>query len=218
MGGGGGENVFLFVPNIIGYARLVLAAASFCLMPQRPGPAAACYGLSQLLDAIDGHAARSLGQGTRFGAMLDMLTDRLSALCLLLNLALLYPAAAPFFQLSAALDVASHWLHTHCTALQGGQSHKAVGGEVHPLLRLYYGSRPLLFLLCAGNEGFYCCLYLLHFGEGPSVFPGGPGLFRVGLWLGTPPAALKLGLNLLQLGGAARRLAAIDAAERPKTR
>ncbi|XP_049652701.1 LOW QUALITY PROTEIN: CDP-diacylglycerol--inositol 3-phosphatidyltransferase [Accipiter gentilis] len=213
-----GDNVFLFVPNLIGYARLVLAAISFYLMPRSPGPAAACYGLSALLDAVDGQAARLLGQGSRLGAMLDMLTDRLATMGLLLNLALLYPAAAPLFQLSTALDVASHWLHMHCTTLEGGRSHKAVGGEGHPLLRLYYNSRPLLFLLCAGNEGFYCCLYLLHFGEGPPVVPGGPGLFRVGVWLGTPLAALKAALNLLQLGGAARRLAALDAPPRPKER
>ncbi|KAM9593315.1 CDP-diacylglycerol--inositol 3-phosphatidyltransferase [Morphnus guianensis] len=166
-----GDNVFLFVPNLIGYPGWRWAAVSFYLMPRSPGPAAACYGLSALLDAIDGQAARLLGQGSRLGAMLDMLTDRLSTMGLLLNLALLYPAAAPLFQLSTALDVASHWLHMHCTTLEGGESHKAVGGEGHPLLRLYYSSRPLLFLLCAGNEGFYCCLYLLHFGEGPPAPP-----------------------------------------------
>ena len=32
--------------------------------------------LSGLLDAVDGHAARLLGQSSKFGAMLDMLTDR----------------------------------------------------------------------------------------------------------------------------------------------
>ncbi|XP_063177901.1 CDP-diacylglycerol--inositol 3-phosphatidyltransferase [Chroicocephalus ridibundus] len=46
MAGGESVNVFLFVPNLIGYARLALAAASFYLMPQRPGPAAACYALA----------------------------------------------------------------------------------------------------------------------------------------------------------------------------
>ncbi|XP_057284351.1 CDP-diacylglycerol--inositol 3-phosphatidyltransferase [Pezoporus wallicus] len=212
----GGDNVFLFVPNVIGYFRIALAAASFYLMPTAPGPAAACYGLSGLLDAVDGHAARALGQGSRLGAMLDMLTDRLSSMCLLLNLALLYPTAAPLFQLSMALDVASHWLHMHCTTLEGGRSHKAVGGTTHPVLRLYYSSKALLFLLCAGNEGFYGCLYLLHFGEGPAVLPGGPGLFRAGLWVTAPLALLKGALNLVQLGGAARRLAAIDRAERAK--
>ncbi|OWK50452.1 Protein spinster 1 [Lonchura striata] len=62
----GGENVFLFVPNLIGYARILLAAVSFWLMPTRPGPAAACYGAAALLDAVDGHAARALGQGTGY--------------------------------------------------------------------------------------------------------------------------------------------------------
>ncbi|XP_068855104.1 CDP-diacylglycerol--inositol 3-phosphatidyltransferase-like isoform X2 [Aphelocoma coerulescens] len=176
----GGDNVFLFVPNLIGYARILLAAVSFWLMPQRPGPAAACYALAGLLDAVDGHLARLLGQGSRLGAMLDMLTDRLSSMCLLLNLALLYPRWAPLLQLAMALDVASHWLHMHWSTLQGASSHKAVGGEGHPLLRRYYQSRALLFLLCAGNEGFYCCLYLLHWGEGPAVFPGGLGLARAG--------------------------------------
>ena len=32
--------------------------------------------LTGLLDAVDGHAARLLGQSSKFGAMLDMLTDR----------------------------------------------------------------------------------------------------------------------------------------------
>ncbi|XP_030825735.1 CDP-diacylglycerol--inositol 3-phosphatidyltransferase [Camarhynchus parvulus] len=196
--GGDVRSVFLFVPNLIGYARILLAAVSFWLMPTRPGPAAACYGLAGLLDAVDGHTARALGQGSRLGAMLDMLTDRLSSLCLLLNLALLYPQWAGLFQLSMALDVASHWLHMHWWAGPRGQS------------------RPLLFLLCAGNEGFHCCLYLLYWGEGPRAFPAGPGLFRLLLWLSAPLAALKSFLNLLQLGGALRGVAALDAAERAR--
>ena len=36
----------------------------------------ACYILSGFLDAFDGHAARAFNQSTKFGAMLDMLTDR----------------------------------------------------------------------------------------------------------------------------------------------
>ncbi|XP_065715604.1 CDP-diacylglycerol--inositol 3-phosphatidyltransferase [Patagioenas fasciata] len=212
--GGKGENVLLFAPNVIGYARVALAAASFWLMPSRPGPAAALYGASAALDAVDGAVARRLHQGTRFGAMLDMLTDRLSSMCLLVNLALLYPATAALFQLSMALDIASHWLHLHCTTLEGGASHKNVGGEGHWLLRLYYTHKPVLFVVCAGNEAFYCALYLLRFGDGPRVLPGGPGLFRLLLWVATPMAALKFLLNLLQLGGAAARLAALDAAAR----
>ena len=113
------ENVFLFVPNLIGYGRIVLALLryrghlgllkqniiwltqripnyrthfSFWFMPTNYVMAAWCYILSGrntwesieywsdynvgLLDAVDGHAARLLGQSSKFGAMLDMLTDR----------------------------------------------------------------------------------------------------------------------------------------------
>lgn len=50
---------------------------------------------------------------TKFGAMLDMLTDRCATMCLLVNLSLLYPSYTFLFQLSMTLDVASHWLHLH---------------------------------------------------------------------------------------------------------
>lgn len=55
--------------------------------------------------------------------MLDMLTDRCSTMCLLVNLALLYPRATLLFQLSMSLDVASHWLHLHRSALVLGTEH-----------------------------------------------------------------------------------------------
>lgn len=51
--------------------------------------------------------------------MLDMLTDRCSTMCLLVNLALLYPRATLLFQLSMSLDVASHWLHLHRSEVLG---------------------------------------------------------------------------------------------------
>jgi CDP-diacylglycerol--inositol 3-phosphatidyltransferase len=51
--------------------------------------------------------------GTKFGAMFDMLVDRCSTMCLCFVLAMFYPKWALFFQLWAAIDVASHWLHLH---------------------------------------------------------------------------------------------------------
>ncbi|CAB1341407.1 unnamed protein product [Coregonus sp. 'balchen'] len=110
------ENIFLFVPNLIGYARIVLALLAFYLMPCCPVPAVFFYLLSALLDAFDGHAARALNQGTKFGAMLDMLTDRCATMCLLVNLALLYPSYTFLFQISMSLDISSHWLHLHSVA------------------------------------------------------------------------------------------------------
>lgn len=208
------ENIFLFVPNLIGYARIVFAIISFYFMPCCPLTASSFYLLSGLLDAFDGHAARVLNQGTRFGAMLDMLTDRCATMCLLVNLALLYPRATLLFQLSMSLDVASHWLHLHSSVVRGSESHKMIDLSGNPVLRIYYTSRPALFTLCAGNELFYCLLYLFHFSEGPLV--GSVGLFRMGLWITAPIALLKSLISVIHLITAARNMAALDAADRSR--
>ena len=109
------ENVFLFVPNLIGeltpphrttrlflcslfrrsfacrvgstvpfiaisgcegYTRVILAALAMHYMNHHPKYSTVAYCISQLLDAVDGHAARYLGQASKFGAVLDMVTDR----------------------------------------------------------------------------------------------------------------------------------------------
>lgn len=45
-------------------------------MPYHPNVCTLLYGVSCLLDAVDGQAARALGQTSKFGAVLDMVTDR----------------------------------------------------------------------------------------------------------------------------------------------
>ena len=52
------ENIFMFIPNLIGYGRIFLALLSFWFMPTNHIAAGWCYILSGLLDAFDGHAAR----------------------------------------------------------------------------------------------------------------------------------------------------------------
>ncbi|KAM9305802.1 CDP-diacylglycerol--inositol 3-phosphatidyltransferase isoform 2-T2 [Gastrophryne carolinensis] len=211
------ENIFLFVPNLIGYARILFAFVAFYFMPTSPLVASTFYLLSGLLDAFDGHAARALNQGTKFGAMLDMLTDRCATMCLLVNLSLLYPSCTLLFQLSMSLDIASHWLHLHSSTLKGSDSHKTIDLSGNPVLRLYYTSRPVLFLMCAGNELFYCMLYLLHFTEGPAGGRlGSMGLFRLILWISCPVSLLKSGISLLHLVTASCNMAALDRAERAK--
>ncbi|XP_048373203.1 CDP-diacylglycerol--inositol 3-phosphatidyltransferase isoform X1 [Sphaerodactylus townsendi] len=210
------ENIFLFVPNLIGYARIIFAFIAFYFMPTSHLTASFFYLLSGFLDAFDGHAARVLNQGTRFGAMLDMLTDRCATMCLLVNLAMLYPESALWFQLSMSLDVASHWLHLHSTVVKGGESHKSIDLSGNPVLRLYYSSRAVLFTMCAGNELFYCMLYLLCFGEGPEILPGSVGLYRLVLWVSTPVAITKSLISLVHLICASCNMAALDTAERSK--
>ncbi|MED6238124.1 hypothetical protein ATANTOWER_009603 [Ataeniobius toweri] len=202
------ENIFLFVPNLIGYARVVLALLSFFLMPCCPWPAVFCYLLSALLDAFDGHAARALNQSTKFGAMMDMLTDRCATMCLLVNLSLLYPSYTFLFQLSMCLDIASHWLHLHSSTLKGSGSHKTIDLSGNPVLRLYYTSKPVLFVMCAGNELFFCLLYILHHIEDPAAW-----LFQL-LGVCGIICLLKSSISVLHLITASQNMAALDASER----
>ncbi|XP_034045950.1 CDP-diacylglycerol--inositol 3-phosphatidyltransferase [Thalassophryne amazonica] len=204
------ENIFLFVPNLIGYARVVLALVAFYLLPCCPWPAVFCYLLSGLMDSFDGHAARALNQSTKFGAMLDMLTDRCATMCLLVNLSLLYPKYTFLFQLSMCLDIASHWLHLHSSVIQGSASHKTIDLSGNPILRLYYTSKPVLFVMCMGNELFFCLLYILYHIEQPAAWfyclHGICGIICL----------LKSGISLLHLITASKNMAALDAAEREK--
>jgi len=91
------ETVLLYVPNLIGYARVVMALASFAVMMTlvdddgtsdnnewtRAVAAVLLYVMAFAGDLFDGMAARRLGQTSSFGGVLDMVTDRCSTLGLL---------------------------------------------------------------------------------------------------------------------------------------
>eukprot|EP00118_Oscarella_pearsei_P012863 m.97926 g.97926 ORF g.97926 m.97926 type:complete len:89 (+) comp36967_c1_seq7:493-759(+) len=82
-------------------------------------------------------------------------------------LVVFYQEYALLFQFLCALDVASHWLLMYSTLLRGESNHKTTVATSNPILRLYYTSRSVLFVMCSGNELFFAMLYLLHFSEGP---------------------------------------------------
>lgn len=104
-------STWLFVPNIIGYVRILTGAAAFYYAPDASQWSAAfwLYAVSYSLDALDGVAARALGQTSQFGAVLDMVTDRFCTAGLLAVLAALYPASAHLFLWLMMLDIVSHW-------------------------------------------------------------------------------------------------------------
>lgn len=169
------ENIFLFLPNLIGYARIVLAIASLYYMPLHPRTCSFLYSVSCLLDALDGLAARRYNQSTTFGAVLDMVTDRCTTSCLLVFLASAFPRWSIVFQGLISLDLASHYIHMYATLTMGssGQSHKKVDSSRSYVLHLYYTNRTVLFLFCALNELFFIALYLLSFSSpllSPSLF------------------------------------------------
>lgn len=167
------ENIFLFWPNVIGYIRIVLAVASLYYMPLHPRTCSGLYSVSCLLDALDGYAARFFEESTRFGAVLDMVTDRCTTACLLVFLSSAWPRWALLFQGLISLDLASHYIHMYATLIMSGSetSHKSVDRSRSWILNLYYTNKTVLFIFCALNETFFIALYLLSFSS-PYLSPG----------------------------------------------
>lgn len=162
-------SVFLFVPNIIGYIRVVLCLVSLYYMPSDPLKTVVLYITSAGLDAVDGYAARYFHQESQFGAVLDMVTDRCGITVMNMGLAVLYPQYAILFQLYVFVDIGSHWAHT-ANSVGKGSHHKEQNHNF--LLRLYYTNRLVLFFVCSVNECFFVLLYMLNWTKGPQVYAG----------------------------------------------
>jgi hypothetical protein len=69
------HGVVWFVPNIMCYARIVLALASLFTASHNPMATVSLWLLSGSLDLFDGMAARWLNQCSTFGAALDVIAD-----------------------------------------------------------------------------------------------------------------------------------------------
>lgn len=110
--------VWLFVPNLIGYARVISGVAAFyyAFNPATFSTFVYLYMISYALDAVDGVAARRLGQASKFGAVLDMVTDRVCTAGLLAVLAHFYvhdECNRTYYIWAMILDVGSHWLQMY---------------------------------------------------------------------------------------------------------
>eukprot|EP00955_Chlamydomonas_euryale_P057884 356917-Chlamydomonas_euryale.AAC.6 len=174
-GGGGGDgkpnpagffsrhqNIFLYVPNLIGYARLAAVIYSFAIAFVDPLRCLAFYFLSFACDELDGRFARMLGQTSTLGAVLDMVTDRLATTGLLLILAaqhsqLVLPAILLIF-----LDIFSHWFQMYTSMLLGAASHKDTGSRSW-LVSFYYSNRIFMGFCCVCCEVLYLSAYALAF-------------------------------------------------------
>lgn len=155
--------IYWLIPNLIGYLRIALVVTAFCICFNYPYWFVGLYGASQLLDGLDGYVARRLQQTTVYGAMLDMMLDRVSTTALLVILAKFYPVYTRWFIVIMLLDIVSHFLHVYSSLLHGKRSHKTISTDQHWLLKLYYDSKLVLFILCVGSEACLLWMYLWHF-------------------------------------------------------
>ncbi|KAG2702911.1 hypothetical protein I3843_06G106200 [Carya illinoinensis] len=153
-------SVYLYIPNIIGYIRILMNCLAFAVCFSNKKLFSILYLISFVCDALDGYFARKLNQVSTFGAVLDMVTDRISTACLLVILSQVYRPGLIFLSL-LALDIASHWLQMYSTFLFGRASHKDVKDSTNWLFKAYYGNRIFMAYCCVSCEVLYIVLFLV---------------------------------------------------------
>ena len=139
------SDVLLYIPNIIGYSRVLFTLCSFVIMlavdnnntssyssssdssSLWPFIAISLYIASFVGDLFDGLIARKLNQTSEFGSLLDMITDRCSTMGLLFVLSsskyysnkdyeFRYPIYKLTFLSLTLLDISSHWCQMYSTS------------------------------------------------------------------------------------------------------
>lgn len=228
------NQVLLYVPNLIGYTRVLCALCSYLLMACAPDSlwllAILLYLANFVGDLIDGWAARKLGQCSSFGGVLDMVTDRCATAGLLFILAGEYaeidaPLPFPVFKITflilLLLDISSHWVQMH-SSLALGVHHKSAEGnkEKNILVRWFYQYYWFFGYLCVGAEFTYILLYvLLHFptDDSSSVINIVRRSLQGLLLICIPGCLAKQVVNVAQLLSSCRAIAQHDANSASKT-
>lgn len=218
-------DVLLYIPNVIGYSRVVFTLTSYALVltdAESYWALATCLYLASFVgDLFDGWVARKLNQTSSFGGVLDMITDRCSTLGFLYILAETYRAVdeslgAPYFRALflalILLDISSHWCQMYAS-LSCGQHHKSEEGNKgrNFLVRWFYKYYWFFGYLCVGAEFTYILLFLLQ-----HVPDHARALIQIGLVVCVPGCAAKQAVNAAQLASSCYAIAAFDAEQKQK--
>jgi CDP-diacylglycerol--inositol 3-phosphatidyltransferase len=222
------SNVLWFVPNIIGYARVLMTLSGFFIMTAFPAQwltGILLYVGSFVGDLVDGAVARKLHQTSSFGGVLDMITDRCGTTGLLYVLAAEYMAVdetlpLPFFRLSflalLILDIASHWCQMY-SSLSVGAHHKSEEGNAGKnfLVRWFYAYYWFFGYLCVGAEFTYIILYVRQHLD-PVAYSLLSNVLDIVLAICLPGCIAKQCVNVMQLTSACHTIAQYDADQRNK--
>mmetsp|Transcript_45420 Transcript_45420/g.50924 ORF Transcript_45420/g.50924 Transcript_45420/m.50924 type:complete len:219 (+) Transcript_45420:130-786(+) len=207
------NEVLLYVPNLIGYSRVLCTFGSLSLMVAKKEYwilAIILYLASFVGDLFDGLVARRLGQTSTYGGLLDMVTDRCSTLGLLFVLAIDYEEVyLRLIYLSLCLlDISSHWCQMYSTCSLGKHHKSADGNEGRSfLVRWFYRYYFFFGYLCVGAEFTYVLAYVLQFTTDYWIHP----ILKIVLWFAIPGCFLKQLVNTMQLISACYAVAAYDA-------
>jgi CDP-diacylglycerol--inositol 3-phosphatidyltransferase len=206
-------DVLLFVPNLIGYFRILCTLSSFVLMlhmDQHWLIAIILYILSFAGDLFDGMVARKLNQTSTYGSLLDMITDRCSNLGLLYVLGVIQEPYRLLYLMLIILDISSHWCQMFSSMDSGHHKSKKSNEGRNIIVRWYYQYYAFFGYLCVGAEFTYIFQYILlhcHQDYPPILVTA----IKILLHLVMPGCLMKQVVNLFQLSSACYLVANQDA-------
>jgi CDP-diacylglycerol--inositol 3-phosphatidyltransferase len=146
------QKVILYVPNIIGYTRLVLL---FMSMFSAELVFVSLYLTSVSLDYFDGMIARYLGETSELGKVLDMVTDRISTTVLCIKVVNKKPNHLKRCLVFIFIDLLSHFIY-FTSMIYKNTHHKSFKDNF--FVKIYY-EPSVLKLMCSGTEIYFLALY-----------------------------------------------------------
>ena len=170
----------LYVPNLLGYARILLAFVALYISPDHPITAVGVWFLSGFLDLFDGMLARALNQCSSFGVLVDIAADNIHRTTAWIAAAAKYQE--PWVLILATVVIMVEWTTMVCTQLHATQSEKhwKEARENDPwLIRAIFANgfkTPLGFLCLHGLFVSGECIYVRCFPEFYAMFPFGPAI------------------------------------------
>jgi phosphatidylglycerophosphate synthase len=161
--------VALYVPNLLGYARIHLAFVGLSYaQQQRAALAITIWIFSAFLDLFDGMLARKLNQCSKFGILIDIAADNILRTITWVACILVAHDKPLIVSLSAAV-ICLEWftmLATQLHSKEGGGLHWKAARSKDPAIIQYYFSNgfknPLGIVGVSGLFIAPVCLFLSH--------------------------------------------------------
>ena len=113
--------VYLYIPNLLGYARIGLAFYGMYLSGGKPVEAVVTFVISASLDLFDGILARALNQTSSLGVVLDIAADNILRTCGWIAAACHEEASSTLKTLAAAI-ICVEWITMLSTQLHAAHS------------------------------------------------------------------------------------------------
>lgn len=155
-----------YIPNIIGYIRVALVLACLFVPIKQPYILVSLLITAGLLDNLDGFAARYFQQSSRYGAVLDYLTDRITTVIYVKLLTELLPDYAGIFYFLFMVDMASHMARLYIAMWAEGNHHKEITSEFK-LLNWYYPKKSVSAMMgfCTHSYELFFIMLILIYGS-----------------------------------------------------